>query len=91
VDYKSQIASVLWVSKTLERVQRTLAKNLKTYRTESGLSQETLSLEAGIDRTYTSQMERGIANPSLSILTKLADVLGCNLIDLLKEKPGNIE
>ena len=73
------------MSKTLERVQRTLAKNLKGFRTESGLSQEAMALEAGIDRTYASQMERGIANPSLAILAKVADVLECELVDLLLE------
>lgn len=47
-----------------------------------------MALEAGIDRTYASQMERGIANPSLSILARLADVLGCDLVDLLQERPN---
>jgi transcriptional regulator with XRE-family HTH domain len=77
------------VSKTLERVQRTLAKNLKAFRTECGLSQEAMALEAGIDRTYASQMERGIANPSLAVLAKVADVLECELVDLLVERSAS--
>ncbi len=77
------------MSKTLERVQRTLAKNLKAFRTECGLSQEAMALEAGIDRTYASQMERGIANPSLAVLAKVADVLECELVDLLVERSAS--
>ena len=38
---------------------------------------------AGIDRTYASQIERAIANPSLGITCAVADALGCKLIDLL--------
>ncbi len=45
-----------------------------------------MALEAGIDRTYASQMERGIANPSLAVLAKVADVLECDLVDLLVER-----
>lgn len=76
------------MSTSLQRVQRALARNLKLLRSELELSQEAMALEAGIDRTYASQMERGIANPSLSILARLADVLGCDLVDLLQERPN---
>lgn len=45
----------------------------------AGLSQEALALAAGVDRTYVSQLERGIANPSLLILWRLADALKMDL------------
>ena len=38
---------------------------------------------AGIDRTYASQIERAIENPSLGITYAIADALGCSIIELL--------
>lgn len=38
-----------------------LATNIKTRRKELGITQEALALDAGIDRTYISQIERGIS------------------------------
>ena len=62
-----------------------LAKNVKRYRKQLGLSQEELAFECEIDRTYISKLERGIANPSLLILTQLAKVLKVDVVDLLKK------
>jgi len=53
---------------------------------ELGISQETMALEAGIDRTYASQIERGISNPSLRVICSLAEVLKVEPTDLLKPK-----
>ena len=47
------------------------------------MTQEELAFRAGIDRTYASQIERAIANPSLAIICALADVLGCDYYELL--------
>jgi len=63
-------------------LQQNLAKMLKEARVSRGLSQEALALEAGVDRSYVSQLERGIANPSLYILSKIAQVL-CAKLELL--------
>ena len=49
-----------------------------------GLSQEAMALEAGIDRTYASQIERGISNPSLRVICSIAEVLKVEPNDLLK-------
>ena len=63
--------------------QANLASNVKRLRTSLGLTQEELAFRAGIDRTYASQIERAIANPSLAIICMLADELGCDCSDLL--------
>lgn len=44
-----------------------------------GLSQEALAFAAEVDRTYVSQLERGIANPSLLILFRIAKALKAEL------------
>jgi transcriptional regulator with XRE-family HTH domain len=61
-----------------------LAANLRTHRLALGLSQEKLALDAEIDRTFVSQIERGIGNPSLRILCQLADRLDVDLAMLFK-------
>jgi len=50
------------------------------------LSQEQLALDADVDRTYVSQIERGIGNPSLLVLCKLGLVLNADVGDLLEGK-----
>ncbi len=45
-----------------------------------------MALEAGIDRTYASQMERGVSNPSLRVICAVARILGVEPVDLLSEK-----
>ena len=62
-----------------------LAKNVRRYRKQLGLSQEELAFECEIDKTYISKLERGIANPSLLILTQLAKILKVDVVDLLKK------
>lgn len=54
---------------------KTLAGNVKAARKALDLSQEALALEAEIDRTYISGIERGLRNPSLTLIVKLADRL----------------
>ena len=63
--------------------QANLASNVKRIRRLRGLSQEELAFRAGIDRTYASQIERAIANPSLAIICLIADELGCQCVELL--------
>lgn len=48
------------------------------------ISQEELAFRAGIDRTYASQIERAVANPSLGIISALGDVLGQSPDELLR-------
>ena len=67
----------------LDLIKDVLAHAITSRRKALGISQEKLALEAGIDRTYVIQLERKIANPSLSILCKLSEVLQCDLLTLL--------
>jgi transcriptional regulator with XRE-family HTH domain len=60
-----------------------IAINVKSLRKSREMTQEEFADFAGIDRTYASQIERAIANPSLSVLCKIADVFEVNLKDLM--------
>lgn len=66
-----------------DRCKKRLAAEVLKRRKEKNISQEQLALEADVDRTYISQLEREIANPSLQILSRVAQVLQCNVADLL--------
>ncbi|WP_130439529.1 helix-turn-helix transcriptional regulator [Streptomyces sp. BK239] len=54
-------------------------------RVQLGWSQERLSVESGLDRTYVSGLERGKRNPSLLTQARLADALGTPLYVLVKQ------
>lgn len=55
-------------------IQHRLARNLRMLRAEKQWSQEEVSFEAGLHRTYYSDLERGTRNPSIVMLEKLATV-----------------
>ena len=47
---------------------------------------EALALSADVDRTYVSQIERAVGNPSLLVLCKLGAILETDVLDLLAEQ-----
>jgi CheY-like chemotaxis protein len=52
-----------------------LGMAIKTERSSLGISQEELAYRAGIHRTYLSDMERGVRNPSIDSIAKVAHAL----------------
>lgn len=72
------------MARGFEKIQGVLATNMRQVREASGLSQELLALEAEVDRTYISQVERGVCNPSLRVLYQIASVLKVPVSDLLQ-------
>jgi len=73
------------VKKTHQTVINEIASVVKNRRATLGISQEELAHLAEIDRTYASQIERAIANPSLQVLCNLAEALQISLSQLLGE------
>lgn len=68
-------------------IREVLARNLRIYRQERGLSQEELAHRANIDRTYISALERSVYAASIEIVDRLATVLGVEAADLLRKEP----
>jgi transcriptional regulator with XRE-family HTH domain len=64
-------------------LRQVFSSNLRRFRHASGLSQETLAYDAGVNRTYLSKLEKGISWPGLEIIGKLADVLGVKPAELI--------
>jgi transcriptional regulator with XRE-family HTH domain len=67
------------VAKSFDDLRIELANEIKQSRRLLGLTQEALALQAEVDRTYVSQLERGVANPSILILHRISTVLGMDL------------
>ena len=63
-------------------IQRTFGNRMRTIRKKKGLSQETLALTCGLDRTYIGGVERGERNISLINIYKIAAALGVAPKDL---------
>lgn len=63
-----------------------LARTVTKLRKERGLSQEEFADAAGLHRTYVSGIERGVRNPTVTIVAKLARGLGVAPADLLPKR-----
>ena len=64
-------------------VRNLLSVNMKRLRKERGWSQEALADAAGLDRTYISGIERVVRNPTITVVERIAQALGCTLGTLL--------
>ena len=60
-------------------------KNIKKYRLLKEWSQEELSFNSDLHRTYISSLERGLRNPTVTVLGKVADALDIPAFKLLEE------
>lgn len=65
---------------------------LRRKRQEASFTQEQLALEADVQRNYVSLIERGVNQPTIAVLFKLANALKCSpstLILLVEEELGS--
>jgi transcriptional regulator with XRE-family HTH domain len=65
-------------------IREVFARNLRRCRQEMGLSQEALAHEAGVDRTNISALERSAYSASITMVDRLAKVLGVEPAALLR-------
>jgi transcriptional regulator with XRE-family HTH domain len=64
--------------------RRLVAWNLRRWRVLRDLSQEKLGVDAGVDRTYVSRLERGLENPTVGVLDRLAVALSIHVSEFFK-------
>ena len=66
-----------------------VAWNLRRIRVAKRVSQEQLAVDADVDRTYVSRIERRLENPTVANLDKLAAALSIHISEFfIKPKPG---
>jgi transcriptional regulator with XRE-family HTH domain len=70
--------------KSEDKIVRDLALRIRTLRSAKGWSQERLAEEAAIHRTYLGGIERGLRNPALKNLFKIAKALGVSMNELFE-------
>jgi len=68
-----------------------IARNIRAIRLSKRISQEVLALEAEIDRSYVSGLERGLENPTVDLLDKLAEALAVKTIEFFARPPSEME
>lgn len=56
-------------------IRKQVGLNVKKLRKAKGWSQEEFAFETGLHRTYISGIERGIRNPTVTIIEKMAATL----------------
>ena len=58
-----------------------VAWNLRRLRVARGIAQEALAVDAQIDRTYVSRLERDMENPTVAVLERLARALDAEIVE----------
>jgi transcriptional regulator with XRE-family HTH domain len=61
-----------------------VAWNLRRIRVQHGIPQEALAVDAGVDRTYVSRVERGLENPSVGVVERFALALSVDITELFR-------
>ena len=67
----------------MENLEVSFGENVRKARKKQNISQERLALNAGIDRSYMSRVERGIVSITLQKAYVIAQALQCDVQDLL--------
>lgn len=65
-------------------VRRRVGLNVRRAREALGVSQEELADRAEVHRTYISGVERGVRNPTVTMLEKIAKALKVKTAGLLE-------
>ena len=69
-------------------LRETFATNLRRLRHGRKLSQDDLAYEAGVSRSYLSQLEKGVFYASLKVIGRLAETLKVEPAEFLKKTRG---
>ena len=59
---------------------------VRELRESQGWSQEDFGHRAELDRTYVSGIERGVRNPTLDVIHRLADALGVEVAEMFRRE-----
>lgn len=67
----------------MKPLTKKLGEQLRKIRLQKGMSQGDIAKKLGVHRSYISGIERGIRNPTVKNLERLADALGVDPRNLL--------
>ncbi|MFC0588293.1 helix-turn-helix domain-containing protein [Novosphingobium aquiterrae] len=66
-------------------IRERIGWNVRRLRAEREVTQEDFATDSGIDRGYISGVERGVRNPSVLVLERIANALGVDVSVLFDE------
>jgi len=66
------------------QIQKRLGANIRQLRDQKNWSQEELAVRTGLHRTYISSLERGLRNPTIIVLEKIARAYNVPLTKLVE-------
>jgi transcriptional regulator with XRE-family HTH domain len=66
-------------------LKKSFGKVIKELREEAGFSQQEVADFSDVDRTYLSDLERGLNYPSLNVVYKLAEVFKMKASELVEK------
>ena len=69
----------------------TVLSKLKEIRKSKGLTLEKLGKEINLSSNYLSQIERGLANPSVAVLKRITKALGIQYMSLAEGEESLLE
>jgi transcriptional regulator with XRE-family HTH domain len=64
---------------------REIGKRIRRLREDKGWSQEQLAIEADVDNSHLSKLERGEGNPTVKLVYRIAAALDVEVSDVLGE------
>jgi len=67
-----------------DQLPRLFGEVVRELRQRQGLSQEHLAAAAGIDWAYMGGIERGLRNPSLTMIARVAQGLDLSMSEVMK-------
>lgn len=67
-----------------DKILTDFGRNVSRLRNDAGLSQDKLAEKADLDRTYLSGIERGVRNPGIKSVLRIARALNVSLDKLCK-------
>ncbi len=68
----------------MKNPKKTFIARLKALRRQQGLTQTALAQRAGITREFLARLEKGVQDPTLRTMTKLAKALKVTVVELLQ-------
>ena len=68
-----------------------IGEKMADYRRKNGLTLREFSQQTNLSTALLSQLERNIGNPTLGILSALAEAMGMTVSELVEQKVENSE
>ena len=66
-------------------IRKQFGERVRKLREARSWSQEELADQAGLHRTYISSVERGVRNPTITVIYKISEALGVSLAVMMEE------